>query len=64
MVSCMQAYYNPAGTPPIPPPGYFHSSVASSPQAHPYMWGPQVFYNILFFIRFKEMSGLMHFRVL
>eukprot|EP00268_Persea_americana_P013521 TRINITY_DN1596_c0_g1_i1.p1 TRINITY_DN1596_c0_g1~~TRINITY_DN1596_c0_g1_i1.p1 ORF type:complete len:410 (-),score=111.25 TRINITY_DN1596_c0_g1_i1:453-1682(-) len=36
-----QAYYNPAGTPPIPPPGYFHSSVASSPQAHPYMWGPQ-----------------------
>ncbi|KAJ8646811.1 hypothetical protein MRB53_008559 [Persea americana] len=36
-----QAYYNPAGTPPIPPPGFFHSSMASSPQAHPYMWGPQ-----------------------
>ncbi|PIA63715.1 hypothetical protein AQUCO_00201218v1 [Aquilegia coerulea] len=34
-----QAYYNSAGTPPIPPPGYFHPSVASSPQAHPYMWG-------------------------
>ncbi|XP_077236178.1 bZIP transcription factor 1-B-like isoform X2 [Tasmannia lanceolata] len=34
-----QAYYNSAGTPPIPPPGYFHSSVASSPQGHPYMWG-------------------------
>ncbi|KAJ4950798.1 hypothetical protein NE237_027630 [Protea cynaroides] len=26
---------------PIPPPGFFHSSVASSPQAHPYMWGAQ-----------------------
>lgn len=51
MVSCMQAYYNPAGTPPIPPPGYFHSSLASSPQAHPYMWGPQVFYNVLFFYK-------------
>ncbi|XP_058078706.1 bZIP transcription factor 1-B-like [Magnolia sinica] len=37
-----QAYYNPAGTPPIPPPlGFFHSSVASSPQTHPYMWGAQ-----------------------
>nr|DAD32303.1 TPA_asm: hypothetical protein HUJ06_011154 [Nelumbo nucifera] len=34
-----QAYYNSAGTPPIPPPGFFHSPVASSPQAHPYMWG-------------------------
>ncbi|XP_020528988.1 bZIP transcription factor 16 isoform X2 [Amborella trichopoda] len=38
--SAIQAFYNP-GTPPIPPPGFFHSSVASSPQAHPYMWGPQ-----------------------
>ncbi|KAF8412775.1 hypothetical protein HHK36_000745 [Tetracentron sinense] len=26
---------------PIPPHGFFHSSVASSPQAHPYMWGAQ-----------------------
>ncbi|XP_074575614.1 bZIP transcription factor 1-B-like isoform X2 [Curcuma longa] len=26
---------------PIPPPGFFHSPVVSSPQAHPYMWGPQ-----------------------
>ncbi|KAL5995535.1 hypothetical protein ACLOJK_025598 [Asimina triloba] len=37
-----QAYYNPAGTPPIPPPlGFFHSSLASNPQTHPYMWGAQ-----------------------
>ncbi|XP_008810162.2 bZIP transcription factor 1-B-like isoform X2 [Phoenix dactylifera] len=28
---------------PIPPHGFFHSSVASSPQAHPYMWGAQQF---------------------
>ncbi|KAJ4958898.1 hypothetical protein NE237_026009 [Protea cynaroides] len=27
--------------PPIPPHGFFHSSMASSPQAHPYMWGAQ-----------------------
>ncbi|WOK99043.1 bZIP transcription factor 68-like isoform X1 [Canna indica] len=26
---------------PIPPHGFFHSPVVSSPQAHPYMWGPQ-----------------------
>ncbi|XP_026664247.2 bZIP transcription factor 1-D-like isoform X1 [Phoenix dactylifera] len=26
---------------PIPPHGFFHSPVASSPQAHPYMWGAQ-----------------------
>ncbi|XP_074587054.1 bZIP transcription factor 1-D-like isoform X2 [Curcuma longa] len=26
---------------PIPPHGFFHSPVASSPQPHPYMWGPQ-----------------------
>ncbi|MCL7024075.1 hypothetical protein MKW94_018683 [Papaver nudicaule] len=26
---------------PMPPHGFFHSSVASSPQPHPYMWGPQ-----------------------
>ncbi|XP_042389316.1 bZIP transcription factor 1-B-like [Zingiber officinale] len=26
---------------PIPPPGFFHAPVVSSPQAHPYMWGPQ-----------------------
>eukprot|EP00262_Sarcandra_glabra_P007078 TRINITY_DN1964_c1_g1_i1.p1 TRINITY_DN1964_c1_g1~~TRINITY_DN1964_c1_g1_i1.p1 ORF type:complete len:410 (-),score=81.17 TRINITY_DN1964_c1_g1_i1:335-1564(-) len=36
-----QAYYNSAGTPPMPPPGFFHSSVGSSPQGHPYMWGAQ-----------------------
>eukprot|EP00268_Persea_americana_P013532 TRINITY_DN1596_c0_g1_i4.p1 TRINITY_DN1596_c0_g1~~TRINITY_DN1596_c0_g1_i4.p1 ORF type:complete len:416 (-),score=111.02 TRINITY_DN1596_c0_g1_i4:2281-3528(-) len=28
---------------PVPPPGFFHSPVASSPQAHPYMWGAQQF---------------------
>ncbi|XXG43807.1 hypothetical protein AAC387_Pa01g3763 [Persea americana] len=28
---------------PIPPPGFFHPSMASSPQAHPYMWGAQQF---------------------
>ncbi|KAF8389689.1 hypothetical protein HHK36_024208 [Tetracentron sinense] len=38
-----QAYYNSAGTPPFPPPGFFHSPVASSPQAHPYMWGQHIF---------------------
>ncbi|XP_077230724.1 bZIP transcription factor 1-B-like [Tasmannia lanceolata] len=37
-----QAYYNSAGTPPIPPPGYFHSSLPSSPQGHPYMWGQHI----------------------
>ncbi|KAJ8486278.1 hypothetical protein OPV22_018763 [Ensete ventricosum] len=26
---------------PIPPHGFFHSPVGSSPQPHPYMWGPQ-----------------------
>ncbi|XP_068650413.1 bZIP transcription factor 1-B-like isoform X2 [Aristolochia californica] len=26
---------------PMPPHGFFHSSVASSPPPHPYMWGPQ-----------------------
>ncbi|CAL9072294.1 unnamed protein product [Musa hybrid cultivar] len=26
---------------PIPPHGFFHSPVASNPQPHPYMWGPQ-----------------------
>ncbi|XP_058108403.1 bZIP transcription factor 1-B-like isoform X2 [Magnolia sinica] len=36
-----QAYFSSAGTPPMPPPGFFHSSVPSSPQAHPYMWGAQ-----------------------
>ncbi|THU48781.1 hypothetical protein C4D60_Mb06t02630 [Musa balbisiana] len=25
----------------IPPHGFFHSPIVSSPQAHPYMWGPQ-----------------------
>ncbi|XP_043694680.1 bZIP transcription factor 1-B-like isoform X2 [Telopea speciosissima] len=35
----LQAYYNSAGTPPMPPPGFFPSPVASSPQGHPYMWG-------------------------
>lgn len=37
-----QAYYNAAGTTPMPPPGFLHSPVASSPQGHPYMWGPQM----------------------
>lgn len=35
----LQALYN-SGKTPLPP-GYFHSAIASSPQAHPYMWGPQ-----------------------
>lgn len=35
----IQALYN-SGKTPVPP-GYFHSAVASSPQAHPYMWGLQ-----------------------
>lgn len=35
----IQALYN-SGKTPLPP-GYFHSAIASSPQAHPYMWGPQ-----------------------
>lgn len=26
---------------PIPPPGFFHSGVGSSPQPHPYIWGAQ-----------------------
>lgn len=38
--AAFQAYYN-SGTTPPPPPAYFHSSVASSPQPHPYMWGGQ-----------------------
>ncbi|XP_047047296.1 bZIP transcription factor 1-A [Lolium rigidum] len=29
------------GYPPIPPRGFFPSPVVSSPQGHPYMWGPQ-----------------------
>ncbi|KAM0860663.1 hypothetical protein ACQ4PT_046400 [Festuca glaucescens] len=29
------------GYPPIPPHGFFPSPVVSSPQGHPYMWGPQ-----------------------
>ncbi|PKA60652.1 Transcription factor HBP-1a [Apostasia shenzhenica] len=28
---------------PIPPPGFFHSAVASSPPPHPYVWGAQQF---------------------
>nr|CAB3496532.1 unnamed protein product [Digitaria exilis] len=39
--SQFQAYYNTAGTAPVTPPAFFHSSVAPSPQGHPYMWGPQ-----------------------
>lgn len=38
--AAFQAYYN-SGTAPPPPPAYFHSSVASSPQPHPYIWGGQ-----------------------
>ncbi|KAJ4961564.1 hypothetical protein NE237_021474 [Protea cynaroides] len=34
----IQAYYNSAGTSPMPPHGFFPSPVASSPQAHPYVW--------------------------
>ncbi|KAL0927533.1 hypothetical protein M5K25_001709 [Dendrobium thyrsiflorum] len=26
---------------PIPPPGFFHSAVGSSPPPHPYIWGAQ-----------------------
>ncbi|XP_062210516.1 bZIP transcription factor 1-D-like isoform X2 [Phragmites australis] len=40
--SRFQAYYNPAGTAPMTPPAFFHSSVAPSPQGHPYMWAPQM----------------------
>ncbi|KAM0952807.1 putative transcription factor bZIP family [Dioscorea sansibarensis] len=36
------AYYNSAGTTPVTPPGYFHFSVAPSPQGQPYMWAPQI----------------------
>lgn len=38
--AAFQAYYG-SGTAPIPPPGYFPSSVGSGPQPHPYMWGAQ-----------------------
>lgn len=27
----------------MPPPGFLHSPVASSPQGRPYMWSPLVF---------------------
>nr|XP_010936885.1 bZIP transcription factor 16 isoform X7 [Elaeis guineensis] len=37
-----QAYYNASGTSPMPPPGFLHSHVASSPQGCPYMWSPQI----------------------
>lgn len=40
--SQFQAYYNAAGTVPMTPPAFFHSTVAPSPQGHPYMWGPQM----------------------
>ncbi|AQL08168.1 bZIP transcription factor 16 [Zea mays] len=39
--SQFQAYYNAAGTAPVTPPAFFHSSVAPTHQGHPYMWGPQ-----------------------
>ncbi|MCO5569459.1 hypothetical protein L7F22_023171 [Adiantum nelumboides] len=38
--AAFQAYYG-SGTPPMPPHGYFPTSVGSGPQPHPYMWGPQ-----------------------
>eukprot|EP00250_Pteridium_aquilinum_P014988 c22316_g1_i1 orf=141-1478(+) len=38
--AAFQAYYG-SGTAPIPPHGYFPSSVGSGPQPHPYMWGAQ-----------------------
>ncbi|XP_020399284.1 transcription factor HBP-1a isoform X3 [Zea mays] len=40
--SQFQAYYNAAGTAPVTPPAFFHSSVAPTHQGHPYMWGPQM----------------------
>lgn len=39
----VQAYYNSAGTPPLPPPAFFHSPIPSSPHTHPYMWGQVCF---------------------
>ncbi|KAK1263450.1 hypothetical protein QJS04_geneDACA017434 [Acorus gramineus] len=39
--SSTQAYYNSSGSAPVPPPGYFHSSVASSSQGPQYMWSTQ-----------------------
>jgi hypothetical protein len=45
------------GYPPIPPRGFFPSPVVSSPQGHPYMWGPQVgFYILLLFYGFVSYS--------
>eukprot|EP00249_Psilotum_nudum_P016614 c25906_g1_i2 orf=405-1679(+) len=38
--AAFQAYYA-SGTTPLPPPGYFPTTVASGPQPHPYMWGAQ-----------------------
>eukprot|EP00249_Psilotum_nudum_P014759 c24988_g1_i3 orf=729-2108(+) len=38
--AAFQAYYS-SGATPLPPPGYFPSSVASGPQPHPYVWGAQ-----------------------
>lgn len=38
--AAFQAFYG-SGTTPLPPPGYFPSSVGSGPQPHPYMWGAQ-----------------------
>ncbi|KAH7425576.1 hypothetical protein KP509_11G060700 [Ceratopteris richardii] len=38
--AAFQAYYG-SGTAPIPPHGYFPSTVGSGPQPHPYIWGPQ-----------------------
>ncbi|CAN6290081.1 unnamed protein product [Urochloa humidicola] len=40
--SQFQAYYSTAGTAPVTPPAFYHSSVVPSPQGHPYMWGPQM----------------------
>lgn len=38
--AAFQAYYS-SGMTPMPPPGYFPSTVSSGPQPHPYMWGAQ-----------------------
>ncbi|MCO5567688.1 hypothetical protein L7F22_021382 [Adiantum nelumboides] len=38
--AAFQAYYG-SGTAPMPPHGYFPTSIGSGPQPHPYMWGPQ-----------------------
>ncbi|EHA8591555.1 putative G-box-binding factor 1 [Cocos nucifera] len=52
-----QAYYNASGTSPMPPPGFLHSPVASSPQGRPYMWSPQLTKDRVFLQ--KERTGFV-----